>query len=195
MEEKPGNIVDITDRVLVDKELIVRASEGDKDAFGRLVLKYQKKLFRFLFMMLGKKDATEDITQEAFVKAYMALGSFNSEKAFYPWVATIARNLAINYLKRNAKEKPASEYDDFLVSRPDTAGNPLDHLLEKEADKKLAEAIAMLPQKYRVVFVMRMFEKMSYEDIARQLSISVGTVDSRIFRAREKLMQMLKDYI
>jgi RNA polymerase sigma-70 factor (ECF subfamily) len=180
---------------IADRADILLAQDGDKDAYGKLVLEYQKRLYRFIFMMLGSKDSTEDIVQEAFVKGYLALNSFDSDKPFYPWVATIARNLALNRIKKTEKEKPASEYDDLIGSVPDKATNPLDSLINKENDRRLALAVAALPEQYRVVFALRTFEKLSYEEIAKQLKIAVGTVDSRLYRARGKLVQLLKDLL
>jgi RNA polymerase sigma-70 factor (ECF subfamily) len=194
-EEKAVGPVDRAEDNADDRSLVQRALEGEKDAYGDLVLKYQKRLFRFIYMMLGRTDITEDIVQEAFVKGYLALASFDLEKRFYPWIATIARNLALNHIKREEKERPVSEYDDLLKQIPDDAASPLDRIIDKENDKKFARAVMALPPAYRSVFVMRTFEKMSYEDIARELNISLGTVDSRLHRARQKLMQVLKDYL
>jgi RNA polymerase sigma-70 factor (ECF subfamily) len=194
-EEKAVGPVDRAEDNADDRSLVQRALEGEKDAYGDLVLKYQKRLFRFIYMMLGRTDITEDIVQEAFVKGYLALASFDLEKRFYPWIATIARNLALNHIKREEKERPVSEYDDLLKQIPDDAASPLDRIIDKENDKKFAWAVMALPPAYRSVFVMRTFEKMSYEDIARELNISLGTVDSRLHRARQKLMQVLKDYL
>ncbi len=182
-------------RTTDDRTDILLAQDGNKDAYGKLVLKYQRRLYRFIFMMLGSKDTTEDIVQEAFVKGYLALNSFDSLKPFYPWLATIARNLALNRIKKTEKEKPASEYDDLIGSVPDKATNPLDSLIDKENERRLALAVATLPEQYRVVFVLRTFENLSYEEIARQLKIAIGTVDSRLYRAREKLVYMLKDLL
>ncbi len=178
-----------------DKHLIESAIDGDKNAYGGLVKKYQKRLFRFIFAMLGKKDMTEDIVQDAFVKGYLALGSFDPDKQFYPWIATIARNHAINMIKRSSREKPASEMDEFIISVPDNAPDPLEHFMNKENDRKLMQAIDCLPEQYRITFVLRTFENMSYDEIAKELKISRGTVDSRLFRARKKLVELLKDYL
>lgn len=194
-EEKPESSVNMSDNAAADKTFIQDARDGDKNAYGKLVLKYQKRLFRFVYMMLGRKDAVEDVVQEAFVKGYLALNSFDPDKPFYPWIATIARNLALNQIKKEEREKPASEFEDLPVDIPDTVANPLDRIIEKENDKKFALAVAALPVQYRSVFALRMFEKMSYDEIARQLNISVGTIDSRLHRARQKLVQLLKDYL
>jgi len=178
-----------------DRPLIEAAIDGDKKAYGQLVLRHQKRLFRFILMMLGKKDMTEDVVQEAFVKGYLALGSFEPDKPFYPWIATIARNLALNLIKKEEREKPASEYDDIIASVPDHADNPLTRIIDRENNRRFIQAVNSLSPPYRTVFTMRMFEKKSYEEIARELDISAGTVDSRLYRARQKLLEMLKEYL
>jgi RNA polymerase sigma-70 factor (ECF subfamily) len=179
----------------IDKPYVDMAQKGDKDAYGQLVTKYQKRLFRFLIMMLGQKDAAEDIMQESFVKAYLALGSFDSEKPFYPWLSTIAHNLAVNYMKKSAREKPASEYDDIIVSVPDKSDNPVNELIVRENDRQLMKAVNSLSEEFRIVFVLRMLEKMELSDIAEKLNIPRATVDSRLHRARQKLVELLKDFL
>ncbi len=194
-EENSPRFVNRVESAAEDREWIIAAVEGDKKAYGRLVTKYQKRLFRFIFMMLGRKDATEDIVQEAFVKAYLALGTFETEKPLYPWLATIARNLALNVLKKEEREKPASEMEEYLHTVPNGKDNPADSFLAGQNSRALADAVRQLPPKFREVFVLRMIEKMSYDEIARKLDISPGTVDSRLYRARQKLMELLKDYL
>jgi len=194
-EEKDYSIVNSQEEKATERNWILAAQEGDKNAYGRLVLNNQKRLFRFIFMMLGKRDMTEDIVQEAFVKGYLALGTFDANKDFYPWIATIARNLAINELKKRSREKPASEYEELIESVPDTSANPINQIISKESDKRFAAAVQSLPEPYREVFVLRMIEKMSYDDIGKKLNISPGTVDSRLHRARQKLVDLLKDYL
>lgn len=194
-EEKETPAVNINDEHEEDRPLIEAAVGGDKQAYGKLVLKYQRRLLRLAFIMLGRLDAAEDIVQEAFVKGYLALDNFDTEKPFYPWIATIARNLALNQIKKSEREVMQSEIDDSAPEIPDYSSNPLDNLIEKENDRKFAHAVLALPPPYRTVFVLRMFEKMSYEEIAGQLKISIGTVDSRLHRAREKLVAMLKEHL
>lgn len=178
-----------------DRRFIEQAASGDRRAFGELVTRYQRRLFRFVFMLLKSKDGADDIVQDAFVNAWQALATFESDKPFYPWLSTIARNLALNRLKREARQTQASEMEDEFEKIPDRALNPLDKLIEKENDRVLARAVMSLPEQYRTVFVLRMIEKMPYEKIAEQLNISPGTVDSRLHRARAKLMEMLKEHL
>ncbi|MBN2227379.1 MAG: sigma-70 family RNA polymerase sigma factor [candidate division Zixibacteria bacterium] len=194
-EEKQVSEVSQPDMGAEDLALIRAAKTGDKKAYGKLVLKYQKRLFRFVFLLLGRKDATEDAVQEALVKAYLALDSFEEDKPFYPWLSTIARNLALNQIRKSDRERPASEIEHDLSDIPGENPGPLDELVSRENDRRLTSAIASLSEAYRTVFVMRMVEKMSYEEIAEKLGISVGTVDSRLFRARQKLVEMLREQL
>ena len=194
-EEKTPLAVN-NNRELVDEQfLIAAAKDGSKTAYGKLVLKYQRRLVRLIFMMLGRIDAAEDIVQEALVKGYLALDSFEIDRPFYPWISRIARNLALNQIKKDEKEKVFSELDDNAIEIPDTSSNPLDSIIDRENDRRFAQAVLALPIPFRTVFVLRMIEKMSYDEIAEHLDISPGTVDSRLHRAREKLVEMLKDLL
>jgi RNA polymerase sigma-70 factor (ECF subfamily) len=192
-EEKAALSVNNANDAALDQALIKATRDGDKNAYGRLVLKYQKRVYRFVAALLGRTDTAEDMVQEAFVKGYLALNDFELGRPFYPWISTIARNLALNHIKRDERERPISEIDDFLYQVPDSSANPLERMIEKENDKRLLRAIMALPIQFRSVFILRMFEKMSYEEIARYLNIWVGTVDSRLHRARERLVEALKD--
>ncbi|UCD16394.1 MAG: sigma-70 family RNA polymerase sigma factor [Candidatus Zixiibacteriota bacterium] len=194
-EEKAISDVDRLETGTEDRPLLLAAQKGDKQAYGRLVLKYQKRLFRFVLMMLGRADAAEDIVQEAMVKAYLALDNFEPDRLFYPWVATIARNLAVNQIRKVEREQPATEINHDLDKIPQEGPNPLDELVDRENDRQFARAVMNLSPQYRSVFVLRMFEKLSYEEIAEKLGISLGTVDSRLFRARQKLVEMLREYL
>ncbi len=196
-EEKASLPVTGMSEDLDDFPLIRSAQEGDKEAYGQLVLRYQKRLFRFVYMLAGRLDAAEDIVQEAFVKAYMALNDFEVNRPFYPWLATIARNLALNSIRREVREKPIedSETADLVMNAPDLTFSPLDSLIEKENERRFLHAVMSLPIQFRSVFILRTIEDMNYDEIAKYLNISVGTVDSRLHRAREKLVEMLKDLL
>ncbi len=178
-----------------EKAWLLAARNGSKEAYGKLVYLHQKRLLRLVFMMLGRRDAVEDIIQEAFIKGYQALADFDLDKPFYPWISTIARNLALNYIKRDLRQESLEELEKTAVSFAETGESPLDDLIVKENEKRFARAVLALPEAYRTVFVLRMMENLSYEEIAGQLKISVGTVDSRLYRAREKLVEMLKDLL
>jgi len=194
-EEKAASPVDKMEESEKDRPFILAVQDGDKAAFGELVQKYQKRLMRFVIMMLGRRDPADDVVQEAFVKAYLAIGSFQPDKPFYPWLSTIARNLAINRINKEDREKPASEYEEIIESQTDGSSNQLDEIMKKENDKRLMQAVGSLAPQFREVFLLRMVENLSYDAIATKLNISTGTVDSRLYRAREKLVNMLKDLL
>lgn len=178
---------------LKERELIEAAQTGDKKAYGKLIMIHQRRLLRTILMITGRRDSALDIVQDAFVKAWGALGNFESGRPFYPWIATIARNLALNYIKRHRREQSLEEIAPLAENIPDESGSPLDKLIGGEADKRFAAALLALPEQFRAVFVLRMYDKLSYEQIAKELGISPGTVDSRLYRAREKLLELLKD--
>ncbi len=193
-ENEPSRVNNRGDEAY-DRRLVESACGGDRDAYGRLIVKYQRKVFRMVYLMVGRFDSAEDIVQEAFVKAYQSLGRFEKDRPFYPWLSAIARNLAINQLKQELREMPVGENDDFLLEKASPAMNPLEELLNKENEKRFIAAVKGLPAPFRAVFILRSFEKLSYEEIARELGITVGTVDSRLNRARQKLIESLKDLL
>jgi RNA polymerase sigma-70 factor (ECF subfamily) len=137
----------------------------------------------------------EDIVQEAFVKAYQALKSFRTEYAFYPWLATIARNLAYNHIHREEKKESLDRLQEKGYDPQSVELGPLGQLLNDEAQKRFYQAVEALPTTFRTVFVLRHFEGMDYTQIASYLKIPPGTVDSRLYRARKLLMESLKDLL
>ena len=137
----------------------------------------------------------EDIVQEALVKAYSAIQSFQTEYAFYPWLATIARNLAYNQIHREEKKESLDSLQEKGYDPQSIDLGPLDRLLDDEAQKRLFQAVAALPTQSRTVFALRHFENMEYTEIAGYLKIPPGTVDSRLYRARQILLESLKDLL
>lgn len=192
MEEKKEIQVFDKDTEQDESYWIIRAKSGDKAAFGRLVTKHQRKVLRMVVAMVGSLDAAMDIVQDAFVRAYQALDRFDEKLPFYPWLSRIAGNLAINYIKKSRHETTLDE-----EANEEIAGDPspLDNLQMAETDRRFLAAVSELPAAYRTVFVMRNLEDLSYEEIAARLGISVGTVDSRLFRARRMLVEKLKDLL
>jgi RNA polymerase sigma-70 factor (ECF subfamily) len=178
-----------------ERKLIEAAKNGDKQAFGRLIRLNQKRLFRFVYGLLGSFDATEDIVQEAFVKAYGAIDRFDLQYSFYPWLATIARNLAFNYREREQRKESLDRLQEKGYDPESAQLGPLDELLSDETQKRFYQAVKALPSQYRSVFVLRHFEQQSYTEIASTLKIPPGTVDSRLYRARQLLMESLKDLL
>lgn len=178
-----------------ERKLVEAAQDGDKKAFGRLVRLHQKRLFRYIYGLTGSFDVTDDIVQEAFVKAYDNLKTFRTEYAFYPWISTIARNLAYNHIHRAEKKESLDSLQERGYDPESAELGPLERLLDSEGEKRFFRAVKALPVKYRTVFVLRHFEEMDYAQIASYLKIPPGTVDSRLYRARQLLMEQLKDLL
>ncbi len=194
-EEKPASTVAGVDPQAADSQLIEAARGGDKKAFGLLIRRHQKRLFRFVYGLTGSFDQAEDVVQDAFVRAYSAMERFRSGADFYPWLSTIARNLAFNLLKREERKESLDRKQEIGFDAESGEADPLERLMASEGQKKFYVALKDLPEKYRTVFVLRHFEEMNYQEIAAQLKIPHGTVDSRLYRARQMLLEALKDLL
>jgi len=175
-----------------EPSLVALARKGDKTAFGKLVKMHQRQVLRMVVGMIGDIDTAMDIVQDSFIRAYQALDSFEEGRPFYPWLSRIASNLAINHIKKYSKE---SSLDAEVGERPGNVPDPLRKLQLDETDKRFMAAVRELPPQYRVVFVLRNFEDLSYEEIAARVGIAEGTVDSRLYRARRMLIDKLKDLL
>jgi RNA polymerase sigma-70 factor (ECF subfamily) len=183
----------------VDQLLVERAQRGDKRAFEMLVEKYQRKLARLVSRLVRDPGEAEDVTQEAFIKAYRALPSFRGDSAFYTWLYRIGINTAKNYLVAMGRRAPTSTdvEAEAAESRDDgellrDINTPESLLLTKEIGNTVNAAIDALPEDLRSAIQLRELEGMSYEEIARLMDCPIGTVRSRIFRAREAIAERLK---
>ena len=178
-----------------DAELLAGAQGGNLFAFEEVVRRYQRRVYATALRIVRRHDLADDVTQETFLRAHKALASYDRERPFGPWVCRIAANLAINHVRSpEAREEELAE--GALDGRPAPAGDsPLQSILETEAREVLAEAVGRLPAEQRAVFVLRAFEDQSYAEIAESLGLSVGTVMSRLSRAREKLRASLAGYL
>jgi RNA polymerase sigma-70 factor (ECF subfamily) len=183
----------------IDRQLVERAQRGDKRAFGLLVEKYQRKLARLLSRLIRDPGEVEDVAQETFVKAYRALPSFRGESAFYTWLYRIGVNTAKNYLMAMGRRAPTSTeveaedaegYDEGEQLRD--ISTPESVMLSKEIAATVNAAIDGLPGELRTAIQLRELEGMSYEEIARVMECPIGTVRSRIFRAREAIAERLR---
>ena len=179
-----------------DDELILKAQEGDLRPFDLLVKRYQRKIYFLARHMVKGHDAADDIAQETFINAYSAIKSFKIGYSFYTWLYRICMNLSINYLKRQKFVIPESQFEEETspLEREAAGADPSNHLALKELEGKIEKALDSLPPKFKAVLVLRVYEDLSYEEIAKTLKISIGTVMSRLFRAREKMQEMLKEY-
>jgi RNA polymerase sigma-70 factor (ECF subfamily) len=180
-----------------DQELIAKAQDGDLYSFDLLVKRYQRRVYHLAYRMVKNHDAADDIAQETFIKAYLSIGSFKLGHAFYTWLYRICMNLSINYLKRQKYVISESQFEGEIspLEKETTNEDPLSLLVKEEQQKQIEQAIDLLPAKYKAVFILRVYEDLSYEEIAKTLKISLGTVMSRLFRARQRLQELLKDEV
>lgn len=182
----------------IDQELVIRVQQGDKKAFDLLVLKYQQKIANLISRYIRDQHEVMDVTQEAFIKAYRALPNFRGESAFYTWLYRIAINTAKNYLVAMGRRPPADDVEAETAeqmesgSRLKETGTPENYVLSEEISNTVQQAINDLPEDLRTAIILRELEGMSYEEIANAMSCPVGTVRSRIFRAREAIDKSLK---
>jgi RNA polymerase sigma-70 factor (ECF subfamily) len=146
--------------------------------------------------MVKNHDNADDIAQDTFINAYSAIKSFKAGYSFYTWLYRICMNLSINFLKRQKFMIPESQFEENAspLEKETTGVDAADHLASKELEIKIDRALNSLPPKFKAVLILRIYEDLSYEEIAQTLNISTGTVMSRLFRAREKMQAILKEY-
>lgn len=183
----------------VDQQLVERVQRGDKHAFNLLVTKYQRKLGRLISRFVRDPAEAEDVTQDAFIKAYRALPSFRGESAFYTWLYRIGINTAKNHLLANKRRAPtntpfdaedAESFEDGGMLHEVTT--PENELMSKQVVNVVQASLQQLPEDLRSALTLREIEGLSYEEIASVMNCPVGTVRSRIFRAREAIAENLR---
>lgn len=182
----------------VDQQLVERVQAGDKKAFDLLVHKYQFKLVKMISRYVTDPSEAQDVAQETFIKAYRALPNFRGESSFYTWIYRIGANTAKNYLVAQGRRPPGSDVDaqdaeqyaaDSLLRETDT---PEGLAQREEIERTVFEAIEALPDDLRTAITLRELDGLSYEEIAQAMECPVGTVRSRIFRAREAIDNRLR---
>ena len=177
----------------LEADLIRKARGGNLFAFAEMVKRYQRRVYGVARRIVQRHDVADDVTQEAFLRGYQALASFDVERPFGPWICRIAANLAVNHVRSpRAREQELPE--GHLETRSH-ASDPLRDVLENEAQSVLQQALAGLPPDQRAVLVLRVVEDLSYREIADALQLEMGTVMSRLSRAREKLRRALEPYL
>ncbi|PKQ72998.1 RNA polymerase sigma factor RpoE [Aeromonas sobria] len=191
----------MSDQNLLDEQLVERVQRGDKAAFNLLVKKYQHKVVNLVAKYVNNPGDVPDVAQEAFIKAYRALPTFRGESAFYTWLYRIAVNTAKNYLTSQGRRPPSSdvEADDAESYGGGEAlqevATPENLALTDEIQRTVFAAIEALPEDLRTAITLRELEGLSYEEIAEIMDCPVGTVRSRIFRARDAIDKKLKPLI
>lgn len=182
----------------LDHELVRRVQQGDKSAFDLLVLKYQHRIVHLVNRYVKDPFEAQDVAQDTFIKAYRALADFRGDSAFYTWLYRIAINTAKNYLLSRSRRHFDYEIDVQDAEQVENAAQlkdmdtPDNQLMNEQIVKVIKTAIENLPEEMRVAITLREFEGMSYEEIAEAMDCPIGTVRSRIFRAREAIDEKLK---
>ena len=183
-----------------DRQLVADAKKGDPQAFERLLKKYRKSVYYMLLKMVKNADDAEDLTQEAFAKAFNSIEKCDSKFAFSTWLFRIATNNCIDFIRKKRVQTVSIDQpidgDDGSSMRIDVRDENLDPneaMLKQQRKRYLRMAIARLPEKYRVLVELRYFQEYSYEEVAKELQIPLGTVKAQLFRARELLNQELKN--
>ncbi|WP_445368892.1 RNA polymerase sigma factor RpoE [Methylomonas sp. BW4-1] len=191
MNEQETNTEDL------DQELVRRVQQGDKSAFDLLVMKYQHKIVHLVNRYVKDPSEAQDVAQDTFIKAYRALGDFRGDSAFYTWLYRIAINTAKNYLLSRSRRHFDYEIDVQDAEQVENAPQlkdietPENLLMNEQIVAVIKSAIERLPEEMRIAITLREFEGMSYEEIAEAMDCPIGTVRSRIFRAREAIDQKL----
>ncbi len=182
----------------IDQALVERVQRGDKKAFDTLVLKYQQKVANLIGRYVRDQSEVLDVTQEAFIKAYRALPNFRGDSAFYTWLYRVAINTAKNHLAAMSRRPPQDDIEADLAEQTDLGtrlkeqDTPEKLALQEEIAETIKEAVDDLPEELRTAITLRELEGMSYDEIAQAMDCPIGTVRSRIFRAREAIDKKLK---
>lgn len=180
--------------------LVQKCKQGDIEAFEVILKIYEKKIYNFAYRMLGDKEDAMDTTQEVFMKAYKSINTFNGNSSFSTWLFKIAKNVCIDYLRKNDKARIYSldktikiDGEEIKKETPDTSNLPEEIVKKRELQRIVHQAIARLPEKYKAVIILRDLQNFSYKEIAEILNCSIGTVKSRISRGRKELKNILSN--
>jgi len=176
-----------------DLRLIREFKNGNEQAFNQLVIRYQEKIYWIVRRMVNDHDEADDITQDVFIKVYKSLKTFKGESSFYTWVYRIAVNRSLNAIRRKKLRKTFSFGEQEPVQFQSSEPLPLDRLEQEERRKLIQQAIDLLPEKQKKVFVLRYFEELPYEEISKILGTSVGGLKANYFFAVKKIGEFLKN--
>lgn len=182
--------------MLDEYEIIKRAKDGDEKAFEFIVKKYQNKVANLIFKIIGDKNIVEDLTQEVFLRVMESIREYKFGSAIYTWIYRITVNICIDEIRKRQRLR-AYSLDNTISQNPksEPSYSPIEKAFERKEMREIIEnAISKLPAEYKAVIILREFEDLSYEEIAKILKTRIGTVKSRIFRARKLLAEYLKEY-
>ena len=177
-----------------DGSLVLRIRHGEVNAYGELVQRYQTSVFNVCYRLLGERGEAEDLTQEAFIRGFQKLDTFDAERSFGPWIRRVAANLCYNHMRRHVPPRlPLDDERDMPIhnSEPD----PETRHVQRERGEDVRAAILGLPPHYRAVIELRHYQEMTYADIAEALKIPMSDVKSHLFRARRLLAKRLISYV
>ncbi len=169
-----------------DRDLILQARRGEREAFGELVTRYQTSAFNVCYRILHERGEAEDLAQETFIRAYDRIHTFDIEREFGPWIRRVAANLCLNHLEG---QKVTAELDDERDADPAQLPESVQEV--KERSEAIRQALSSLPAHYRIVVELRHYQELSYEEIAEELKIPLSDVKSHLFRARKILAEKL----
>jgi RNA polymerase sigma-70 factor (ECF subfamily) len=177
-----------------DRALVLRTREGEVDAYGDLVRRYQTMVFNTCFRLCGERRQAEDLTQEAFLRGFERLHTFGEDRPFGPWIRTVATNLCFNHLQASRLQARDAEFSEEVIRPGDTLPSDPDQIFDRDLEHEaIHRAILQLPPPQRVVIEMRHFQGLAYEEIAAELKISIGKVKTDLFRARKTLAELLEE--
>jgi len=187
---------------LSDEELVQQFIDGRERAFNELMQRYSRRIINYIYRIIGDRDRAEDLLQDTFVRVYRNIDRFDQSRKFSTWLYTIATNLAKNEL-RNTGRNPLLYFQNFFFRKDDQqmfesadkASRPDDQLYRKQLNDLVAKAVEKLPQRHKLVFTLRETEGKSYEEIAEILGCNIGTVKSRLNRARTRFAQIIEPYL
>jgi RNA polymerase sigma-70 factor (ECF subfamily) len=175
-----------------EKGLVSRILSGDLEAFGSLIRDHQVSVFNVCFRILGNRQEAEDLTQEAFIRAYQQLKKYDPERPFGPWMRTLAANHCYNHLKKRRLQHVNLEDEKVQIKEGLSRGPELSLELSQE-NQELYQAIWKLPDNQRIALELRHFQGMSYKEMATELNLPINTVRSHLYRARQKLADILEE--
>jgi RNA polymerase sigma-70 factor (ECF subfamily) len=171
-----------------DRAAVSACQRGDREAFDRLVERYQRDVYRLCFRYVNNHQDANDLAQEAFLKAFKAIGRFRGDSAFSTWLYRIAVNACLSF--RSSRKPEGDEVTDAL---PDGRAGALDGVIETERSRKVREAVGRLPAKQRATVILKIYQELSHEEVARALGSSVGTVKANLFHALANLRKLLPE--